>query len=84
MLHHGAVQTRLIFVRHGESVHSIEGVIGGRQGCRGLTERGHDQARRLAARLVDELPAGEPITVYSSVLRRAVETAEPISGGAAD
>lgn len=70
--------TRLIFVRHGESIHSIEGVVGGPQGCRGLTERGHDQAQHLAARLLDELPAGEPIAVYSSVLRRAVETARPI------
>jgi broad specificity phosphatase PhoE len=41
-------------------------------------ERGHEQARRVAARLADELPPGEPVAVYSSVLRRAVETAQPI------
>lgn len=72
------MQTRLIFVRHGESVHSVDGVVGGPRGCQGLTERGHEQARRTAARLVDELPAGEQVAVYSSVLRRAVETARPI------
>jgi probable phosphoglycerate mutase len=69
--------TRLVFVRHGESVHSVQGVVGGPRGCRGLTGRGHEQARRLAARLGDEL-AGEPVAIYSSVLRRAVETARPI------
>ncbi len=72
------MQTRLIFVRHGESVHSVQGVVGGRQGCRGLTERGHEQARRLAALLADELTAEGSVAVYSSVLRRAVETARPI------
>jgi probable phosphoglycerate mutase len=72
------MQTRLIFVRHGESVHSVRGVVGGRQGCRGLTERGHEQARRLATLLADELPAGGSVAVYSSVLRRAIETAGPI------
>ena len=25
--------TRLILVRHGESVHSVEGVVGGPRGC---------------------------------------------------
>jgi probable phosphoglycerate mutase len=73
------MRTRLIFVRHGESVHSVEGVVGGRQGCRGLTDVGHQQARRLAGRLAEELAADGPAVVYSSVLRRAVETAQPIA-----
>lgn len=70
--------TRLVLVRHGESVHSVESVVGGARGCKGLTENGHEQARRLAERLAPEL-AGAPVAVYSSVLRRAVETARPIA-----
>ncbi|WP_229400681.1 histidine phosphatase family protein [Micromonospora okii] len=73
------MRTRLIFVRHGESVHQVEGVVGGPHGCRGLTEAGHQQAHRLAGRLADELAVSGPVAVYSSVLRRAVETAWPIA-----
>ncbi|WP_328476209.1 histidine phosphatase family protein [Actinoplanes sp. NBC_00393] len=71
------MRTRVVVVRHGESVHSVEGVVGGVRGCRGLTETGHRQARAVAERLAGEL-AG-PVAVYSSVLRRAVETARPIA-----
>ncbi|MEV6303073.1 histidine phosphatase family protein [Actinoplanes sp. NPDC051861] len=69
--------TRLVLVRHGESVHSAEGVVGGPRSCRGLTELGHDQAAALAARLGAELAV--PAAVYSSTLRRATETARPIA-----
>ena len=69
--------TRLLFVRHGESAHSLEGTVGGPRGDRGLTERGHDQARSLAGRLAADV--GPAAAVYSSVLRRAVETAAPIA-----
>jgi probable phosphoglycerate mutase len=40
---------------------------------------GHEQARRLAGWLAQELAGDGPVAVYSSVLRRAVETAEPIA-----
>jgi len=73
--------TRLVFVRHGESVHSVEGVVGGPEGCRGLTAVGHQQARRLAGRLAEDLAGDGPVSVYSSVVRRAVETARPIAAG---
>ena len=73
------MRTRLIFVRHGESVHSVEAVVGGAQGCRGLTELGHEQARLLAGRLAEDLAADGPVAVYTSVPRRAVETAQPIA-----
>ncbi|MEU8299022.1 histidine phosphatase family protein [Micromonospora sp. NPDC048909] len=73
------MRTRLLFVRHGESVHQIEGIVGGPHGCRGLTDAGHEQARRLAGRLSAELAGTGPVAVYSSVLRRAVETAQPIA-----
>ncbi|WP_433306853.1 histidine phosphatase family protein [Actinoplanes sp. CA-030573] len=71
------MRTRLIFVRHGESVHGVEDVVGGVRGCRGLTGRGHEQANRVAARLAGELD--DAAAVYSSTLRRAVETARPIA-----
>jgi probable phosphoglycerate mutase len=45
----------------------------------GLTELGHAQARRLARRLAEELAADGPVAVYSSTLRRAFETAQPIA-----
>ena len=54
-------------------------MVGGPRGCRGLTALGHEQAYRLAERLVDDLAAGGPVAVYSSTLRRAVETAQPIA-----
>ncbi|MBQ1015980.1 histidine phosphatase family protein, partial [Micromonospora sp. M51] len=71
------MRTRLIFVRHGESVHQLEGIVGGPRGCRGLTALGHEQAHHLANRLTGEVAADGPVAVYSSVLRRAVETAQP-------
>jgi probable phosphoglycerate mutase len=67
------MRTRLIFVRHGESVHTVERFIGGRHGCRGLTATGREQAARLADRLAGELAGTGPVAVYSSELRRAAE-----------
>jgi broad specificity phosphatase PhoE len=76
-VHHGVVLTRLLFIRHGESAHSVDGTVGGPRGDHGLTPRGHDQARVLAGRLATSVGSGA--SVYSSVLRRAVETAAPIA-----
>jgi probable phosphoglycerate mutase len=71
------VPTRLIFVRHGESVHRLEGTLAGSRTCKGLTERGHAQARALAADLA--VRAKEAAAVYASHVRRAQETAAPIA-----
>lgn len=71
--------TRLVFIRHADSVHKVKGVVGGPLGCQGLTDLGQQQARGLAGRLANELAAAGPVAVYSSVLRRAVETASPIA-----
>ncbi len=64
----------LVFVRHAEPVRVAPGTVDG-PADPGLTERGVEQARRLAAWL-----ACESIdAVLSSPMRRARETAEPIA-----
>ncbi|MEU6716088.1 histidine phosphatase family protein [Nonomuraea sp. NPDC046802] len=72
------MRTRLFFVRHGDSLHKREGVIGGQKGCRGLTGIGREQAAQLGARIAAEI-AGDKASIYSSPLPRAVETAAAIS-----
>ncbi len=69
--------TRLILIRHGASHHKEEGVVGGVQGCRGLTAAGRHQAEALAHRLARDL-SRPPAAVYCSVIPRAIETAEII------
>ncbi|HEX7036911.1 MAG TPA: histidine phosphatase family protein [Pseudomonadales bacterium] len=64
-------------VTHPESVHHLEGRVGGWYDT-GLTERGREHARRLAARLVRELDGRRPRLV-SSDLERARQTAEIIA-----
>jgi probable phosphoglycerate mutase len=68
--------TRLVIVRHGEAVSNAEDRVGGHLGCRGLTERGRLQVRALADRLERTGELETAVALYSSVLRRAVETAE--------
>ncbi|RCG25412.1 histidine phosphatase family protein [Sphaerisporangium album] len=72
------MRTRLFFVRHGDSLHTREGVIGGPKGCRGLTEVGRAQAASLGQRIAAEIGNGRA-SIYSSPLPRAVETAAAIS-----
>jgi broad specificity phosphatase PhoE len=71
---------RLFLVRHGDAYAGFHGVIGGPRGCTGLTERG----RRQAAALRDHLVASGRIradVLLSSVIPRAIETAEIIAPG---
>jgi broad specificity phosphatase PhoE len=71
---------RLILVRHGDAHAGFHGVIGGRHGCLGLTDLG----RRQAEALRDHLAATRgirPDVVISSVLPRAIETAQIIGPG---
>jgi probable phosphoglycerate mutase len=65
--------SRLFLVRHGESTWNAERRVQG-QHDPPLSRRGRQQARELAARLGDHPVAG----FYSSDLRRAWETAEPL------
>ena len=65
---------KLHLIRHGETDWNRDGRIQG-QSDPPLSERGREQARALAERLGAE-PIGE---LWSSDLRRAVETAEPLA-----
>jgi probable phosphoglycerate mutase len=71
---------RLILVRHGDAHAGFHGVIGGPAGCTGLTDLG----RRQAAALRDHLAASGRVradVLLSSVIPRAIETAEMIAPG---
>ncbi|MGP0032896.1 MAG: histidine phosphatase family protein, partial [Acidimicrobiales bacterium] len=68
--------TRLVLVRHGEATCNVDGVVGGRVGCTGLTELGRAQVSALAARLERTGELRGASALYSSVLPRAIETAE--------
>lgn len=67
--------TRLLFVRHGESMATLKEIVGGPKGCSGLTALGRQQSQRLAERIQAGHEPGID-AVLSSNLPRAVETAE--------
>jgi broad specificity phosphatase PhoE len=72
-----------VLVRHGESMAMVDSVVGGHEGCRGLSDLGRRQVEALRDRLAatGELRAD---ALYASVLPRAIETAEilaPALGG---
>lgn len=72
--------TRIVLVRHGETVHSVAGRFAGQQDV-ALTDRGRDQAVAVAQRL------GEfrRVPIWTSPLSRCRDTAAPIAartGGA--
>jgi len=67
-----ATAMRIFFVRHGESEANILKTFSNRGWKHPLTQRGQKQARALAAQL-----QGRGVTaIYTSPLRRAVESAE--------
>ena len=70
--------TELVLIRHGETDMNRELRFQGQVNV-GLNEVGHEQARRLAARMAGE----KADAVYVSDLLRACQTAEPIAGGLA-
>ncbi|MGY0230984.1 histidine phosphatase family protein [Longispora urticae] len=74
------MRTRMVLIRHGDSVHKAQRVIGGPRACGGLTPLGHEQAAQLASRVEAQAAGWGPVAVYSSTLRRARETAAPIAG----
>jgi 2,3-bisphosphoglycerate-dependent phosphoglycerate mutase len=72
------VTTTFILIRHGEAQSALDGRIGGHRECRGLSARGVEQAEHLAARLRRTGELDDADVLYTSVLRRAIETAELI------
>jgi probable phosphoglycerate mutase len=71
---------RLILVRHGDAHAGFHGVIGGVNGCTGLTPLGRLQAEALRDHLANTRRIQADVMV-ASVLRRAVETASIIAPG---
>ena len=67
--------TRLVLVRHGEVEARYQRVFGGRIDM-GLSPRGHEQARTLAAHL-----RRQPLdAIYASPMKRAQLTVAPLAG----
>ena len=69
---------RLYLVRHGESEANVAGVLQG-QTHGALTATGRDAAARLGRALASLSLAERPTAIFTSDLRRAVETAEIIA-----
>ena len=67
----------IITVQHTQSVHHTNGMAGSWTDW-DLTELGKKQADRIGKKLKDEL-AGKAVTVYSSDLKRAKQTADEIA-----
>jgi probable phosphoglycerate mutase len=77
--------TRLVLVRHGESQSALVQRMAGHQHCLGLSERGRAQVAALRDRLLTTGELGDDLVVYTSLIRRAAETAAilaPALGGA--
>jgi len=66
-------------VRHGESRAQELGILGGHTGCTGLSELGRRQIGLLRDRLTDSRELAEAAALYSSVMPRAIETAQIIA-----
>jgi len=71
---------RLILVRHGEAHAGLHGVIAGPRGCAGLTAHGRRQAEALREHLLGSGRLQADV-LMSSVLPRAIETAQIIAPG---
>lgn len=66
--------TRVVLIRHAQSENMVKGTVGGPVGDTGLTDLGRAQARALRDRLFRKPLRVEGI--FSSPLRRALETVE--------
>jgi probable phosphoglycerate mutase len=68
--------TRLVLIRHGEAQSYVDGVIGGHNGCSGLSDLGRRQAEALRDRLERTGELADATRLYASALPRAIQTAE--------
>jgi broad specificity phosphatase PhoE len=71
--------TRIVLVRHGESVAQSLGFLGGHDACRGFSELGREQVGLLRDRLAGSGELAGASALYASVMPRAIETAEILS-----
>jgi len=76
-----ASPTRLVLIRHGESLATVDRVVGGMQGDQGLSELGISQCIALRDRLARTHELDPVDVLFTSDLRRAVQTAETIAPG---
>lgn len=67
---------KLVFVRHGESLHLTNRILSGPLGCRGLTENGIVQVEKLTVRLRERGEFNPCDALLSSPVRRALQSAE--------
>ncbi|EMR64232.1 putative fructose- -bisphosphatase protein [Eutypa lata UCREL1] len=58
--------------RHGESMYNLDGRIGGDAD---LSPRGHQYAKKLPDLVVQSVGDGRPLTVWTSTLKRTIQTA---------
>jgi 2,3-bisphosphoglycerate-dependent phosphoglycerate mutase len=79
-----ATSTRIVLVRHGESLCNVKGVVGGHTGCTGLSETGFQQAAKLRDRLASTGELVSAKALYSSMLRRSIDTARVIAPAVGD
>jgi probable phosphoglycerate mutase len=76
--------TRIVLVRHGESRAQELGILGGHEGCQGLSDLGRQQIGLLRDRLADTGELAGATALYASLMPRAIETADilaPAFGG---
>ncbi len=73
-----------MIVRHGEAVSNAEDTLGGHDTCLGLTEHGRRQVEALADRLRRTKELEGAVALYTSILRRAIETAEILAPALGD
>jgi probable phosphoglycerate mutase len=68
-----------VLIRHGEANAAVRRIVGGHQGCTGLSPKGRAQAEALAQRLTRTGELVGTDVLATSVLPRAQETAEAIA-----
>jgi 2,3-bisphosphoglycerate-dependent phosphoglycerate mutase len=76
--------TRLVLIRHGESRAQELGILGGHDGCTGLSDRGRQQVGLLRDRLARSGELAGAVALYSSLMPRAIETAEILAPALGD
>lgn len=64
-------------VVHPQASHHVTGVVGGWHDS-SLTDRGVRDAHAIADAVSGDVPAGAPVVVATSDLRRAIQTADPV------